>query len=640
MTVIRQLPPLRIVSLLPSATEIIAALFSFTKPVSVPHFCGPAGTTYKGRIVLCVGKSHECDHPAAFTATLPNLTSAKTAFSSSRETHDQVQSVFQTENSLYNIDDLLMARLKPDVVVAQDVCKVCSIDLKTLSKSCETETSAVDLAGASHEIRIISVNSKTLTDALETSIAYLGKELDMEHEANLLIQQTTNRLNHLKSLLTPLPSPPRVALIEWIDPLFLGRGWTHELVKIAGGELIGKPGRHADSTLMNMKQGLGDLEFVILCLCGLDVETTVKEVEESRLVRQASWHELTAVVKNQVFIVDGNKMFHRPTPRLLDALEWLIFTLRGQPVPPSSGEFPVLQCDTSKFNPLATTSKLPPKRDFAVEIENCHQAACDRQEAFYTDPKSGLSVMTDYYLTHRQTCCGNACRHCPYAHSRVKDPSRRQNKIHHPVFLNPLTTTSSLDPLRGTHLSADPPPPLIILHWTGTPSSFVTLARVVESNPAQTRVVLLTRVEAHTDQVADCPDTSVPEVSAQALALGLSVCYVPVAQGVDDEDAVQKGIDLICTSVKMNRDACLILQGDDQTATMDEKLWDLCARFNVRVGVTRRGLSEEGIKFFEGEGREDVENGLWWVTRGVVEKAESAGVVASECQTKVIFGKE
>ncbi|ORY37105.1 helical backbone metal receptor [Rhizoclosmatium globosum] len=659
--------PMRIISLLPSATELIAGLFSFTQPVAQPTSV-PSGITRTGRLVQFVGRSHECDYPPAFTSSLPALTTQRTtAFTSSADTHRQVQSVFETENSLYTVDEKQMAELRPDVIVAQDTCKVCSIDLETLEMSCRIDGKSSAVSEGS--TRIVSVNSKTLMDALEHSIAYLGKELDMEYEAGLLIAQNKTRLETLKKQITPLAKPQRVVLVEWMDPLFLGSGWTAELVKLAGGELIGKSGRHPDSVMLDLAKGLdtADIDLVIVCLCGLDSPTSVKELKESRLIQQESWYRLAAVQQNRVFVVDGNSMFHRPTPRLLDALDWLIHTLRKTPVP--SKDFPVVQCDTRIYKPTPVSvvapaiKPSPPQLD--PEIEECHRLACAQKQAFYTDPKSGYSVMTEYYLKQRQLCCGNACRHCPYGHSRVKDPARRKNHLKTTVFLGspPNKKKGDLDGLRGRNevIVKDG---VVVVFWSGGRHSLMALERVLETCGEGVRVVLMTTIDPSTNTVP-MHNVKNQDIAAQALSLNLPVVLVPVSPDTGNNgygSAVKGALELVEANLKAN--VVKVVFGDAEEpeikawrestfagigrdlwfpnwgigeAELRSRMWRLCEEIDAKVCATGAADPQGAFHFFLEEKREwwDEKANGWMLSQERMDTTAFPG--GKGCFTKVLF---
>ncbi|KAI8609442.1 hypothetical protein BC830DRAFT_1222269 [Chytriomyces sp. MP71] len=602
----------------------------------------------------------QCDYPPTFVSGLPMLTAQKTgAFKSSKDTHNQVQSVFATESSLYTVKDAKMLELRPSVVVSQETCKVCSVDMDTLANAIAPGLSAEPNDAANDKgdntVRIVSINSKTLHDALEGSIQKLGIELDMDYEAGLLIAQTRERLQLLKDKVTSTPVKyTRVVLFEWMDPLFLGSGWTRELVETAGATLLGTAGRQRDSVGMDLKKGLDtpDVDVVIVCLCGLEVPVSVKELKDSTITKTQAWSQLSAVKNNHVYVVDGNAMFHRPTPRLLDALEWLISVVQDQPL---DKEFPV-ECVDMRDTVTVTAPAV--KQDFSADIEECHKAACDRKEAFYTDPQTGYSVMTAWYLKERQTCCGNACRHCPYGHSRVKDPARRKNELTSTVFLKASDTKKgALDALYGaagtsqtSMLADDGREGLVVMFWSGGKDSFLTLTHIMEhmQKDSKTRIVLLTTIDPASSTVA-IQNIHSSDIVAQAAALNLPLCLVPMRRGAQNQtyiDAVLAAIEQVKVEMKQPH-VKYIAFGDlfledirtwressfqgkyhckfplfnaDYGTELLPRLWELCEKFDIRIGFS--AIEREEMKHWLAENYEVGSKKLFPYTKELVARKD------------------
>ncbi|KAI8845799.1 hypothetical protein BJ741DRAFT_585842 [Chytriomyces cf. hyalinus JEL632] len=636
--------PLRVISLLPSATELICAIFSHAKPV--PNSNSLAVYSLRtGRIIQLVGRSHECDYPTS-VLPLPSLTAQKTQFDGSRSTHNQVQSVFAGSDSLYTVDDAQIATLDPGLVVAQDACKVCSVDLDTLQNA---------IGGCPRNVKIVSVNSKTLSDALEHSILMLGKEMELEHEAAMLVAETKARLDSLTQKVASYrqkkSATTRVALFEWIDPLFLGSGWTPELIQMAGATAVGKSGRQPDSVATDLQRGLGvnDIEIIIICLCGLDVPTAQKEFNESSMIQTEAWSKLSAVRQNHVYIVDGNSMFHRPTPRLLDALEWLISVVHQKRPSKKQLNFPVLQLNTQ-----STAPKAPAERDFSLEIEECHKAACNAEQAFYTDPKTGYSVMTAWYLAQRKQCCGNACRHCPYGHANVKDPSRRKNRVQTNVFLKRIETrVGVLD-----HLNESIPATtdknnnnngVVVQFWSGGKDSFLSLSKLLQEVPVS-RVVLLTSMDSERN-IVSIQNIATSDIVAQARALNLPLCIVPLTKSANNQaylDALKSGIqtvklemkadietlvfgDLFLEDIRSWREESMAglgyrtrfpLFSEDYQTVLLPRLWQLCDELYIKIGFS--ALEREAFKSWVEEKykRETGAKGLYPYTKELVEGAD------------------
>ncbi|KAL4093100.1 hypothetical protein PRIC1_012089 [Phytophthora ramorum] len=528
---------LRVVSLLPSATENVCALLSkcrstFPSPPSVPQL---------------VGRSHECDFPSdGSVQRLPALTSARTAFTSSADTHNQVRAALASAASLYHLDADRLAALKPDVILTQSSCKVCSIDLASVQAAVDGEQlqelvqvngslAPCDTRGGSHLTQIVTCNPTSLEDALVTQFQQLGDALGVPEVGNVMAREHADELQQLKRQAEGFVEAnegrkPRVLMVEWLEPLFLGtKGWMREIVEAAGGQVV-----------ESLEEGV---DVVVVALCGLTLDKTEKELLEGRV---GSWW--TALVSGAavppVYIVDGTSMFTRPTRRLLVALEWLVHALheldsswmKSSPFPYKTFDTSLVECDPEAAEETKTPEML--------EIEELHRAACANKQAMYTDPATGYSVMTAYILKERQVCCGNGCRHCPYGHANVKDPARRKNTLAGNVFLQPRRRSRGvakdapggrlLWPEGAAAAVADSPNDLVVVFWSGGKDSFLALSALYETYAAEQkpmpRVVLLTTIDPETN-VVPIQNISAQTIAAQAEALELPLCLVAVGLG-------------------------------------------------------------------------------------------------------------
>jgi len=252
-----------------------------------------------------------------------------------------------------------------------------------------------------------------------------------------------------------------------------------------------------------------------------------------------------------VALVDGNVMFNRPGPRVVDAFEFLVGFLNDQdnaiPV-----DFPWKRLLPSQV-PASDFSlpKPPPARNvksMEVQIEEAHQAACDAQESFYKDPKTGLMVMTEFYIKKRSVCCGNVCRHCPYGHMNVKDSSRRSNTVQSPVVLKPPSSKRKKSNNGQDHNPEGDE--CIVMCWSGGKDSFLALMEIKRERPTA-QAVLLTTINANTNSVP-IQDVTSKEISEQAASLGLPVCFVPLPDNCPNEQYVEKireALDTIASSI-------------------------------------------------------------------------------------------
>jgi len=314
---------MRVVSLLPSATEIVAAL---------------------GAAELLVGRSHECDFPGLGSVgdvtDVPVLTAARTHFApgGSAAIDQAVRDAIGQGQSLYTLDESRLAALKPDVIITQDLCSVCSIDLATVRRVAQR---------LSPPPAIVSLNPETLEGVLD-NVMTVGRALDREDAARRTLVSLRERLYTAQDFVNAFAEGPNVAFLEWTSPLFIGGHWTPQLIERAGGrhplnptEPINKAGAAAGPVGTTQRRAGKSVtapaevlvasrpDVVIIAPCGLTLDQAWSET--ARLAEQPWWRELPAVRNGRVAVVDGNQMFNRPGPRLVDAFEWLVGWLNERP---------------------------------------------------------------------------------------------------------------------------------------------------------------------------------------------------------------------------------------------------------------------------------------------------------------------
>jgi iron complex transport system substrate-binding protein len=279
----------RIVSLLPSATEIACAL-------------GARGNL--------VGISHECDFPPELT-NIPVLTGSRLVDHGSSAAIDaQVRALVQDALSLYTVDHVRLAELSPDLILTQDLCRVCAVSLS------DVESAVARLAGRA-QVQIVSLQPTRLSHVLqdiETVARAIGRpERGAELRASLEL-----RIASIAERARKARERPRVASVEWLEPLMLGGTWMPELIELAGGEALSAvPGEPAKTLSLAEFEALR-ADLVLIKPCGFGVERTLRErdwIDASLLGR------LPATAR--AFITDGNAFFNRPGPRLLESLEIL-----------------------------------------------------------------------------------------------------------------------------------------------------------------------------------------------------------------------------------------------------------------------------------------------------------------------------
>ncbi len=284
---------LRIVSLIPGGTEILAVL---------------------GLTDAIVGRSHECDYPQEIldrpVCTQPRL-NTNTA---SNEIHEQVNDLLQNALSIYEIKTDVLERLQPTHIVTQDQCDVCAVSLS------EVEKAVASLTQTSPQI--ISLKPNVLDDVWK----------DIERVASVFKVDAVRVLENLEARvkivahktqgLSQTEKLPTVACIEWIDPLMIAANWIPELVTLAGGKPLFQTTQGQASFQLSWEHLVNNNPDIIVFMpCGFDLNRTRQEAQ--LLTKQPQWQDLHASKTGRVYITDGNSYFNRPGPRLVDSLETL-----------------------------------------------------------------------------------------------------------------------------------------------------------------------------------------------------------------------------------------------------------------------------------------------------------------------------
>lgn len=282
---------MRVVSLLPSATEILCAL----------------GLADSLRAV-----THECDYPSVVLAK-PRITRSRLEPGLASGAIDEaVRSQLESDaHSLYTIDRALLARIAPDLVVTQKLCEVCAVNYDEVIEA---------VSELPREPEVLNLEPMCLSDVFD-DILHVGEAAGRPRAAEMLVRQLEARVELVRRTVARARTQPRVGFLEWLDPLFCGGHWNPELVELAGGiDSLGQRGQPSVRIEWEQVRAFAPEVLVISC-CGFSAARASEDLP--LLEEQPGWDELPAVQAGRVHIVDGAAYFSRPGPRVVESLEML-----------------------------------------------------------------------------------------------------------------------------------------------------------------------------------------------------------------------------------------------------------------------------------------------------------------------------
>ena len=285
---------MNIVTLLPSATEIVCAL---------------------GLKDQLVGVSHSCRYPTT-VGTLPKMTSTRVPVEkSSGEIDAFVREHLTSHEALYDLDLDKLRAVNPDVIISQALCDVCAVS---------TGDVLAALEGLPSRPHLIDLEPNTLDDVL-ADIENVGQTLGVSTRSLQLVDRLRERREKTAAITARIRSRPRVAFLEWLDPPFCGGHWNPEIVELAGGiDLLGRPAQ--PSTTLAWDQVYDSApDVVFIACCGFPRERAIRDLDE--LSRDCAWQALPAVKAGRVYVVDGSAYFSSPNPRLFDGMEIMAHAL-------------------------------------------------------------------------------------------------------------------------------------------------------------------------------------------------------------------------------------------------------------------------------------------------------------------------
>ncbi len=281
---------MNIVSLLPSATEIVCAL---------------------GLDDQLVGVSHDCDWPPEVDEDRAVLSAAVvTGEQPSREIDQTVRDRLHQGLSVYHLDDELLAKLEPDLILTQELCEVCAPSFDEVRQAARVLHGDVD---------IVSLEPASLEDVLDT-IRVVGDATGRVERADDLIEQLRTRIDRVRERASLASDRPRTLAIEWLEPPFVGGHWVPEMIELAGGEAMNGPGEPSEEIAW-ADVARFDPEVIAVMPCGFAPERTAEELD--LLIEHDLWPDLKAVKGDRVHVVHGSFYFNRPGPRLVDGVEIL-----------------------------------------------------------------------------------------------------------------------------------------------------------------------------------------------------------------------------------------------------------------------------------------------------------------------------
>jgi iron complex transport system substrate-binding protein len=308
-----KVPKRRVITLLPSATEIVAAL---------------------GALDSLVGITHECDHPAQVASRLRVTHSHVDGADAPGAVDAGVRAIVKEGTSLYTLDEPGIRALRPDFIFTQALCDVCAV--------METDVRAL-AARLSPEPRVISLSATTLEGVFD-DIARVAEALQLTAESEELLAGMRARLLTIHTTLKAAHAPrPRVAMIEWTDPIFAGGHWVPEMIKRAGGtDVLAATGDHS-KVVAPESIAAAKPDVVLVAPCGYGLERAAFEAQ-----RIMALPEFNFLVECDVWALDGNSLTSRPGPRLVDGIEVMARIFNESLFTPVDGSYAVRISSSSR----------------------------------------------------------------------------------------------------------------------------------------------------------------------------------------------------------------------------------------------------------------------------------------------------
>ena len=282
--------PQRIVTFLPSATELIYSLGAEDRLFGVTHECNyPSGAKTKPRVISSVFD------PASM---------------SSKQIDDKICQLMTDGKEIYNLNKENLLSAKPDLIISQNICEVCSA---------HTEHVKIAVEMLEKKPEVYTMDPHDVSEIL-TSIKDISKIIGKEKEGNELIDSLSKRLEFVKS--KTFEERPKVVAIEWMDPFFTSGHWIPEMIETAGGENLISTEKMSSRKMKLEEIKEANPDIIVMMPCGFDVKRTISEYNNV-LAENPEWNELKAVKENNVYAVDANSYFSKPSLRTVTGIEVL-----------------------------------------------------------------------------------------------------------------------------------------------------------------------------------------------------------------------------------------------------------------------------------------------------------------------------
>lgn len=288
---------MRVASLLPSATEIVAAV--------------------GGELI---GISHECDFPADAVRGVASLTSSRDLGRDSKSINDSVVTAMDEALAIYDVDIEALRAANPDVIITQDLCEVCALPASTVERALND--------AMTHDVELVRLSPRTLDDVLK-DVERIGDVLGQATSAKRVVDQAHEQIASIRAVTAQAQRVPSVLTIEWLEPTMIGGLWTPELVSIAGGEpLAASPGELA-RTLDPAQLAALNPDVVVIKPCGYNLAASERELQLIDQILPSHWQ----CRESDTYVVDGNAYFNRSGPRLIDSTQLLAGLLHPELFP-------------------------------------------------------------------------------------------------------------------------------------------------------------------------------------------------------------------------------------------------------------------------------------------------------------------